>query len=320
MTFSCLRTAAILLLLGTAVAQDSAPSKPTPGSDPAATEQTGQQAATPEPTKEVPSAPAPQGGEQSQEAQKTAENPSTTNPPGQQPTQGSPAATPSAPGQEKSLPPLPGEREGHERVAFVVPAFIVTNNPDAPPLTKKEKFVLFARSAFDWWPFIATGVEAGISQANNEFPEYGQGAEGYFKRYGASFTDSVDSNFMSNFAWSVILREDPRYFRVQTGPVFKHRLTRSVIQEIWCKTDKATKTICWENILGAFSSGSISNLYYPDSSRGFGLTMNRSAVALGYGAAGNIAVEFWPDIERWLFRKRIKREEAAADSSTKQSQ
>lgn len=217
------------------------------------------------------------------------------------------------------MPPLPGEREGHERVAFVVPAFTTTNNPNAPPLSTKEKFVLFARSAFDWWPFIATGIEAGISQANNEFPEYGQGAEGYGKRYGAAFADSVDSNFMSNFAWSVILREDPRYFRVQTGPIIKHRLWNSVIQEVWCKTDKATKTICWENILGAFSSGSMSNLYYPASSRGVGLTMSRSGVALGYGAAGNVAVEFWPDIERWLFRKRIKREEATA-TTTKQPQ
>ena len=61
---------------------------------------------------------------------------------------------------------------------------------------------------------VCGGTQAGISQAQNEFGEYGQGTAGYAKRYGATFTDSFDSNFFSNFSNPVLFKQDPRYFRL----------------------------------------------------------------------------------------------------------
>ncbi len=62
-------------------------------------------------------------------------------------------------------------------------------------------------------------------------------------------------------------------------------------------------TFDFSNVLGAFTSGGISNLYYPQSDRGFELTMSRSAIALGYGALGGLFDEFWPDIHARVFHK-----------------
>lgn len=188
----------------------------------------------------------------------------------------------------------------------VVPQFSVTSRKDAPPLTTKEKFTLFAKSATDPFVFVAVGLQAGISQASDNFESYGQGAAGYGKRYGAALADSFSSNFFSNFAYPSLMRLDPRYFRLGQG-TFKHRLGYALAQEFVCRRDRGGTTFNFPNVLGAFTSGGISNLYYPPEDRGFGLTLSRSAISIGYGSLGGLLSEFWPDIDKKLFQKKQKK-------------
>jgi hypothetical protein len=194
------------------------------------------------------------------------------------------------------------KKEQSQRLLGVVPQFGVTSRHDAPPLTSGEKFHLFAKSAFDPVTIGIVGLQAGLSQAENEFPGYGQGAQGYGKRFGASLADNVSSGFFSNYFYPSILKEDPRYFRLGEG-TFKRRFGYSLVQEFVCHKDSGGRSFSWENVLGAFSSGGLSNAYYPSSDRGFGLTMSRSAIALAYGSMGGLVDEFWPDISRKLFHK-----------------
>lgn len=199
--------------------------------------------------------------------------------------------------------------------ALVVPMFSVVNRQDAPPLKPHEKFHLFARSAFDPVTIGLAGLQAGLSQADNQFPGYGQGAQGYGKRFGAAMADGVSSSFFSNFFYPTLLKEDPRYFRLGEGG-FKHRVFYGMKQEFVCHTDKGGRSFNFSNVLGAFTAGAISNLYYPGNSlirtipatattpaipvyhndRGFGLTMSRATIAVGYGMLGGLFDEFWPDI------------------------
>jgi hypothetical protein len=213
---------------------------------------------------------------------------------------GSQAEKPKASAHETAVAP---NREGYHRILGVIPAFGVTDRQDAPALTPKQKFLLFAREAYDPFSWFAAGLQAGIGQANNEFPEYGQGAEGYGKRYGAALLDTASSGFFANFAYPVLLKQDPRYFRLGEG-TFKRRMFYSLKQEFSARTDKGIRQVNWSNILGAFTAGGISNAYYPSSDRGFGLTVSRSAISLMYGMVGGLGEEFWPDIHRKLFHKR----------------
>ena len=221
----------------------------------------------------------------------------------QQPPAG---ANGSAPVQDKDqqLPNAPEEQiqkqEQSQRVLGIMPMFSVTSRQDAPPLTTGEKFHLMAKQVTDPFTFAAAGLQAGLGQATNEFSGYGQGAAGYAKRYGATFADQASSQFFSNFFYPVLTREDPRYFRSGHGTI-KHRILYSLAQEFVCHTDAGGRSINWSNVLGAFTAGSVSNIYYPSTDRGFGLTMSRSAIALGYGSMGGILQEFWPDIHRKLF-------------------
>jgi hypothetical protein len=194
------------------------------------------------------------------------------------------------------------KKEQSQRILGIAPQFGVTSRQDAAPLTKGEKFHLFTRGAFDPFNFASAGFQAGLGQLQNEFPGYGQGAEGYGKRYGASFADQVSSNFFSNYFYPVLLKEDPRYFRLGEGPI-KRRIFWSLKQEFVCRTDSKEHSFNWSNVLGAFSAGGLSNAYYPKTDRGLGLTMSRSAISLGYGSIGGLVDEFWPDISRKLFHK-----------------
>ena len=208
----------------------------------------------------------------------------------------------SQPSDEKELQ----KKEQSQRVLGVVPQFGMTNRQDAPPLTTGQKFHLFAKSSFDPFQYAAAGLQAGLGQATNEFPGYGQGAEGYAKRYGASIADQVSSNFFANFFYPSLLKEDPRYFRLGQGSI-KHRIFYSLEQEFVCHTDKGGRSFNWSNVLGAFTSGAISNAYYPSTDRGAGLTASRSAIALLYGSTGGLVDEFWTDIHDKFFHKHSEK-------------
>jgi hypothetical protein len=197
------------------------------------------------------------------------------------------------------------KREQSQRVLGIIPNFGTTDRKDAPPLSPKAKFRLFYKSAFDPMELSVLGLQAGISQASDEFPEYGQGATGFGKRYGATLADEVSSGFFGNYLYPALLKEDPRYFRLGRGSV-KRRLGYALLQEFDCRTDKGGRSFAFSNVLGAFTSGGLSNLYYPQAERGFGLTMSRSAIAIGYGSLGGLVDEFYPDISHWLFHRHQK--------------
>ena len=215
------------------------------------------------------------------------------------------------------------KKEQSQRALKMLPMFGVTSRQNAPPLTSGEKFHLFAKSAFDPVTIGVVGLQAGLSQAENEFPGYAQGAPGYGKRFGASLADEVSSGFWSNYFYPVLLKEDPRYFRLGEGG-FKERLWYSARQVFVCHTDKGGRSFNFSNALGAFTAGGISNIYYPgntrirtipatattpaipvyENDRGFVLTLSRATIALGYGMMGGLFDEFWPDIQRKLRHKR----------------
>jgi hypothetical protein len=194
------------------------------------------------------------------------------------------------------------KKEQSQRVLGVVPMFSVTNRQNAPPLTPGQKFHLFVRGAFDPFVYVAAGVQAGIGQATNQFEGYGQGASGFGKRYGAALADGVSSQFFTNFFYPVLLKQDPRYFRLGEGTL-KHRTGYALAQEFVCHSDKGGRSFCWSNTLGAISTGGLSNVYYPQGDRGFGLTMSRAGISLLWGVTGCLFDEFWPDIHDNLFHK-----------------
>lgn len=194
--------------------------------------------------------------------------------------------------------------EKKQRMLGIVPMYGVTNYQYAPALTKGQKFDLMIRAYASPFPYLSAGFQAGLSQAFNSFEGYGQGAAGYGKRFGSAFVDGFDSGFFSNYLYPVIFKQDPRYFRLGESATKKRRMVSVLEQEFVTKKDSDRKPVfSYSNVLGALTAGSISNAYYPQEERGFGLTMSRTAVSFGWGMVGNFVLEFWPDISKGLLHK-----------------
>jgi hypothetical protein len=195
------------------------------------------------------------------------------------------------------------KQEERQRILGVVPNFnTVESSAGVPSLSPGQKFHLMYKSSVDPFVFVADGFVAGLSQARNSNPGFGQGAEGYFKRFGASYLDTADGNLWGNAILPIVFKEDPRYFRLGSG-TFTHRFLYSAATTVWCKRDNGTWGPNYANVLGNFISGGISNAYYPAADRGFGQTVDGALTVTAEGVIGAEFVEFWPDISRHLFKK-----------------
>lgn len=198
------------------------------------------------------------------------------------------------------------KQQEHQRVLGVMAAFNTTQNRDAAPLSTGQKFQLFFKSATDPWAYLLSAAGAGIDQADDSFPEYGQGAEGYGKRFGAAYADYFTGNFFGNAVLTSLLREDPRYFQKGTGSYTK-RVLWAASSSVWCKRDSGTWGPNYANVLGNLIGSSISNVYYPETDRTARGTIERGFTVTAQGIIGAEVIEFWPDIVRRHNRKKAEK-------------
>jgi hypothetical protein len=186
-----------------------------------------------------------------------------------------------------------------ERIFGVVPAYSVTDAQNAPPLTSRQKFQLFVSGTLDPFPFVAYAIQAGVEQAGNAHSDYGQGAAGYAKRFGAALADGTSARFFGTYVFPSLLHQDPRYFRKGGGNSWS-RVGYSMSRGFVTRADSGSTQPNWSNIVGKFTAAGLSNLYYPADDRGGSLTLSRVGISLSYQMLGNLAIEFWPDIHRKL--------------------
>jgi hypothetical protein len=184
------------------------------------------------------------------------------------------------------------EAQEKQRVLGVIPNFYVSYVSDPAPLTSKQKFQLGWKTIFDPVTFAATGLVAGIEQANNTFPGYGQGSQGYGKRYAASYGNAVFGTLIGNAILPSILKQDPRYFYKGTGTT-RSRAFYAIANAVICKGDNGHWQPNYSGILGSAAAGGISNLYYPAANRnGATLTIENTLIGTGGTAIGNLFQEF----------------------------
>ena len=181
--------------------------------------------------------------------------------------------------------------EEKQRALKIIPNFYVTYVPNAAPLAAKQKFELAWKYMFDPITFGLSGAIAGLQQEQNDFSGYGQGGQGYAKRYSAAYGDMATSTLIGSAILPSLLHQDPRYFYKGTGSK-RSRLLYAIANSVICKGDNGRWQANYSGILGGLASGGISNLYYPAKDRDAALTFQNFAIGLGATAAANILQEF----------------------------
>ena len=136
------------------------------------------------------------------------------------------------------------------------------------------------------------GALRECSKRKTTFSGYGQGAQGYAKRYGAAFADVAIGTFLGSAVLPSLLKQDPRYFYKGTGSKTSRTLY-AIANSVICKGDNGRWQVNYSNMLGNLAAGGISNLYYPAQNRnGAELTFENAAIGTGATAATNLVEEF----------------------------
>ena len=182
--------------------------------------------------------------------------------------------------------------EEKQRVLGVIPNFYVSYVPDAAPLNWKQKFRLALRTMVDPFTFVVVGGAAAVAQGQNHFSGYGQGAQGYGKRFGAAYADTAAGTFIGGAILPSLLKQDPRYFYKGNGSM-PARFLYAIASSVICKGDNGRWQANYSNVLGNLAAGGISNLYYPAQNRnGAGLTFENGTIGIATTAISNLFQEF----------------------------
>jgi hypothetical protein len=166
-------------------------------------------------------------------------------------------------------------------------------------LAPRDKFYLLVKESIEPVNLIGVGFNAGIDQASNRDPTFGQGVAGYAKRYGANLADSVSARFFKGFAYPVIFSEDPRYYRLGHGSTGK-RLLHAAGHLLVAHRQDGTRMFNYSEWLGSVSSAALSNVYHPGNKHGTGDTARRIGYSFAFDIGYDVLREFWPEITRKL--------------------
>jgi len=184
------------------------------------------------------------------------------------------------------------KEEEQQRLLGFIPNFYVSYVPDAPPLTSRQKYHLAWRSSIDPITILSSGFFAGIEQAENSYNGFGQGAQGYAKRFGANYADAFIGTMLSGAVLPALMKQDPRYFYKGTGSK-RSRALYAIANAVICKGDNGHWQLDYSAITASLAAGGISNLYYPAANRnGVALTFENAGLGFGGSAVQNLFQEF----------------------------
>jgi Carboxypeptidase regulatory-like domain len=179
-----------------------------------------------------------------------------------------------------------------QRLVGLIPNFFVNYDLDAVPLNTRQKFQLSWKTMLDPATFVVNGISAGVSQGQNTNKGFGQGAEGYAKRYGAGYADFATGLLLDKVVFSTVFKQDPRYFYKGTGSN-RSRFFYAVSRSVTCQGDNRKAQFCYSSVFGELASDFITNYYYPAQDRNSNAEVLQSAaIGIGIDSAVNVLQEF----------------------------
>ena len=207
----------------------------------------------------------------------------------------------SAPG-EPDLPDAPSasptpQQSSQSNIPFLSPPF----GRPLQSMSRGDKFKYLVEPAFGPRSLLTNSFSTGIRMANppGRYPhEWRAGAEAFGRGYGDSFA-RTGAESIARFSTSVLLHEDPRYWRSESN-FLPARLGHALVFTLVDRTDGGHPTIAMSNFTGAAAGGFIGNAYLPAGFDNLTHAGQRSAIVFGGMAGQNVLHEFSPEIGQFL--------------------
>lgn len=164
---------------------------------------------------------------------------------------------------------------------------------DSARMSTGQKFKLFVDNSISLHALAESSLYAAINQAADSPHGYGQGGEGYAKRFGASMASGASSNFFGTFLLASALHQDPRFFP-ERDPSFGRSVKYSLQRVFVTRDDDGRDVANWSGLMGPLLSEGLANAYWPEQDRTAGQTLQRYGIDLAVRFGGNMLREYWP--------------------------
>jgi hypothetical protein len=169
------------------------------------------------------------------------------------------------------------------------------------PLTNRDKLRFHVFRAIGNEALAFDIVSAGFDQWRDTPPEWGRGAEGYAKRFGAQ-AGSKAVREMMGFGMDAVMHKDPRFYRSTKSNVVG-RLGDALSQVLIARTDSGKHVFAVSNVSTAFAAGGIQTLWMPRRQANVGDGLVNGSLFLMGDAARDVFREFWPDVRHKVLHR-----------------
>lgn len=160
------------------------------------------------------------------------------------------------------------------------------------PMTEEERLHQYFKDTLSPTSLLSAGAAAGIGQWRFRPTAWGEGGEGYGKRFASAYVEHIERESMM-FGLSSALHEDNRY--IPSGrPTSGARLGYAVESTFLARRDDGSRRISVSRLVAFAGAAALSRMWQPAGNR----TLRNGAVNFGSSlsvAVGfNVAREFLP--------------------------
>jgi hypothetical protein len=205
-------------------------------------------------------------------------------------------------GQSFSLKAQSTEANTQINVNWLYGSFVPKDVP-LQPLDGRLRWKLYIRQTYTTpGIYVKTAVFALHDQANNTFPEWGGGIQGFATRFANRQGQFIVQNSVSSLGFALVGWE-PRYDRCRCDgfwPRARHAIARNFVT--YDGTEKALRPQIMP-YLGAFAGSVVSTTWQPGNARVWTEAYQGVITQIPVGIGSNFLGEFAPEITRILRRK-----------------
>lgn len=193
------------------------------------------------------------------------------------------------------------ESKGASPPSLVTPLKPQTQEATYHPITPRQRLRWFITNTIGP-PHLAGGLfVSAFGTALDRPKEYGPHWGGFADRYGMRMTGIVTGNAIEASV-GLMLREDPRYFRVQDRP-FNARIENVVRLTFVARRDDGSYGPAYARYMAIGGNNFLSNTWRVHSEANVQNALLRTAEGFAGRMAINAFEEFWPNFKKRLFHK-----------------
>ncbi len=158
----------------------------------------------------------------------------------------------------------------------------------------------YIKAAYGPGALLSMAAASGYNQWRNSPPAWGQGMEGFGRRYASRAGQSTVNNSI-RFGIGAALREDPRYFPSESKSLLP-RIGHALVSTFVTRTDSGGRAFAVSRVAGTLGSSFIANAWQPAGEDGASNALGRVGITVAVDAGMNLLQEFTPDLKRIFHR------------------